>query len=313
VTVFLRDMSHYDHDESLYGFAGTTHKVTEGSSFVDPTYAARMNRYRAAGTVVLGAYHVLHTADPPAQVEHWLSALDRATPWWRTRPGFVMQVDAEKWPDDPVTHPSRAAVAARTSTTLTFTQMLAARLPPSAWLVVYASRGQYGDTLRGLRCPLWNAAYHGRTYPGDTASDWAAYSGQVPVLWQYTSTPYDQSAFRGTLGQLLALTGGDDMSAQGDADAAFCRRWLNAYLNLDAEGRTLPVAKSMAALAALLADVHEDLAALTALVINNGGLSEQQLEQVMQAAREAARAEAVTAADQELARALEVAAHNLTT
>ena len=228
--VFLRDMSHFDGNESLAGFVGTTHKVTEGTSFVDPMYAGRMSRYHAAGVPVLGSYHVLHTANLSAQLDFWLSTMDRLTPWWRTHPAFILQIDAEKWPNDPVTladgteyvgplHPVRhllsgvwhaEILAARISTTVTFAGMLVDSGVPG-WKVTYASRGQYGDSLSGIATPLWNAAYHSATYLGDGAADWAPYSGKAPALWQYTSTPFDKSAFRGSQAELLALIQGDDM------------------------------------------------------------------------------------------------------
>lgn len=197
MTIYLRDMSHFDSNESLAGFVGATHKVTEGSSFVDTEFARRMNAYRGAGVKVLGSYHVLHTGNLAAQLDHWLSTLDRLTPWWRTFPHWIMQVDAERWPTDNV---SPATVTA-------FARMLVGSDAPG-WKVTYASRGQYGNSLAGIATYLWNAAYHSASYPGDGAADWVAYSGRVPVLWQFTSSPFDKNAYRGTLDELLALIGG---------------------------------------------------------------------------------------------------------
>jgi len=266
VTVFLRDMSHFDSTESLTGFIGTTHKVTEGTSFVDPTYAGRLNRFHAAGVPVLGAYHVLHTGSLAAQLDHWLSTLDALTPWWRTHPHFILQIDAEKWPNDPVTGPLHQLAAplpldeyrrvwgARISTTETFAQMLVDSGAPG-FKVTYASRGQFGDSLAGIAVPLWNAAYHSSTYPGDGAVDWAPYSGRTPVLWQYTSTPFDKSAFRGSADELLALISGDDMANADDVLASVqgLRAWIANYLN-DKNGTAYPVN----------ATLHQILAAATA-------------------------------------------------
>lgn len=225
MTTFIRDMSHYDTDLSLTGYAGTTHKITEGKGYVDPKYAARMPGFRATNRV-LGSYHVLHTADPAGQLQFWIEQQDKLTPWWRDWPHWIMQIDAEKWPGDPVTladgrtytGPLTAsafagslladdAIAearqARQSTTVSFATMLkAANLP--GLQVCYASRGQFGDTLSGIPLDLWNAAYRSSSYPGDNSSDWRPYSGRTPVFWQYTSTPYDKNAFRGTVDQLLA-------------------------------------------------------------------------------------------------------------
>jgi len=244
VTVFLRDMSHFDSNESLAGFAGTTHKVTEGTSYVDAQYARRMNAYHAAGVQILGAYHVLHTGNLGAQLDHWLSTMDALTPWWRSHPHFVLQVDAERWPTDNV---SPATVKA-------FAALLADSGAPG-WKVTYASRGQFGNSLDGIPTPLWNAAYHSSTYPGDGAADWAPYSGRTPVLWQYTSTPFDKSAFRGSADELLALISGDDMANADDVLASVqgLRAWIANYLN-DKNGTAYPVN----------ATLHQILAAATA-------------------------------------------------
>lgn len=217
MTTFLRDMSHFDGDTSLAGFTGATHKLTEGRTYIDPAYAGRMPRLRAAGRV-LGSYHVLHTTDPAGQLDFWIAQQDKLTPWWRDWPHWVMQVDAERWPTDNVS----------AATVLQFARMLVdAGLP--GWKVTYASRGQYGDSLSGIVTPLWNAAYHSSTYPGDAAADWRPYSGRTPVLWQYTSTPYDKSAFRGSPAELLAMIGGT-MALDPDEARTLgnCERYLEA-------------------------------------------------------------------------------------
>lgn len=221
---YLRDMSDYDTDETIAGYIGVTHKATEGTTITHAKYGPRLTRYRAQGVPVLGAYHVLRTPGSggngslAAQLDFWLTTIDRVTPWWRDQP-FIMQVDAEKWPYDavtlpePLTHEQARAmlepahfadlVAARASTTVEFCTLLAEQVP-HAYPICYASRGQYGDSLTGIPIDLWNAAYHTAAYPGDTAADWASYSGRVPVFWQFTSTPYDRNAYRGTLADLQA-------------------------------------------------------------------------------------------------------------
>ena len=197
-------MSHYDTNLNLAGFAGTTHKITEGTGYVDPTYATRMNSYRAShasASLVLGSYHVLHSKDLTGQLRFWLDQQDRLTPWWRDWPHWIMQIDAERWPTDNVSP----------STVITFARMLANADVPGL-KVCYASRGQYGDSLAGIPLPLWNAAYHTSTYPGDNSPDWRPYSGQTPMFWQYTSTPYDKNAFRGSVADLLAYIEGGDLT-----------------------------------------------------------------------------------------------------
>lgn len=225
MTVMLRDASDFDESVSFGGLAGFTHKATEGISVVHSQYGPRLAAARSARVPVLGAYHVLRTPSAAngsldAQLRYWVSYLDSQTPWWRTYPNWVMQIDVEKWPYD--------AVGA--STALQFAALLAGSGLPG-WKVTYASRGQYGDTLTGIGTPLWNADYRGSvngSYPGDgwtrtaagAPAGWAPYSGQTPVLLQFTSTPYDTNAYRGSLDELLTLTGGHPMAFLDDPDAA---------------------------------------------------------------------------------------------
>lgn len=233
-TTFIRDMSHYDSNLSLSGFAGTTHKITEGTGYVDPTFGARMPGFRAPNRV-LGSYHVLHTGNLSAQLEFWIAQQDKLTPWWRDWPHWVMQIDAEKWPNDPVSlgavgttqgplhlirnsYASRLTarqlsghLAMRLSTTVSFARMLADADIPGL-KICYASRGQFGDNLAGIAVDLWNAAYHSSSYPGNAAADWRPYSGRTPVFWQYTSNPYDKNAFRGSVAELLAYIEGGDLT-----------------------------------------------------------------------------------------------------
>lgn len=214
MTVFGRDASNFDGIINYAGLGFLTHKVTEGTGTVHDKYGPRLAAAKAAGVPVLGAYHVLRTPGSggagslAAQLAFWVREMDARTPWWRTVP-FVLQVDAEKWPYDNVA----------ASTVLAFADQLARSGLPGL-KVTYASRGQYGDTLRGIATPLWNANYNGGpNYPGDGwAPGWAPYSGQTPVFLQYTSTGYDHNAFRGNLDQLLALVGGGQHMSTTNGD-----------------------------------------------------------------------------------------------
>lgn len=206
MTIFGRDASDFDASVSYGGLSFFTHKATEGTTVQHKQYGSRLNAAKAAGVPVLGSYHVVRTPGSGGagslaqQLAYWVAYQDAQTPWWRSWPHWVMQIDAEKWPYDPDAP----------SNVLAFADLLVRSGLPG-WKVTYASRGQYADSLRGLVTPLWNANYNGSvggSYPGDSYPGWTAYSGQTPVIDQYTSTPYDRNAFRGSLSQLLALTAG---------------------------------------------------------------------------------------------------------
>lgn len=289
MTVFLRDVSDYDTNEDLAGFVGATHKATEGTTVTHQQYGRRLNLWRSQGHPVLGAYHVVRTPGSggagslSSQLDFWLSYMDKQTPWWRDHPHFILQIDLEKWPYDPVSLPRSAGldapalheqvrqvvapelltdlVAARASTGMQFAQLLVdAGLP--GWKVTYASRGQYGNNLTGIVTPLWNAAYHSSSYPGDGATDWAPYSGKTPVLWQYTSTPFDKNAFRGSLDEFLALTGGIDM-AQLDRIETMVRFIVENDNTLQADGKHKPIVTPGGEVCAAGNGVKQELDALS--------------------------------------------------
>lgn len=202
-----------------------THKATEGIKTVHVQYGPRLNAMRNAGIEVLGSYHVVRTPSAAngslqAQLDHWFSYMDQQTPWWRTHPHFMLQIDAERWAYDNV-----APEVVKQFASLVVQQGV-------SFVVTYASHGQYGDTLQGIPTALWNADYtSGSTYPGDDwqpshgtwQGGWAPYSGQTPMFLQWTSRPYDTNTFRGTLDELKNIVArggvpkGDTMSmvAQG--------------------------------------------------------------------------------------------------
>jgi hypothetical protein len=222
MTIFGWDASAWDYDRGLVdvaaaardGISFITAKATEGVTFTDPRYAR--TAAKAHGVVPLfGAYHVLHPAriSPiSAQVDHYLAVLDARSPWWRSGP-FLIQLDCERWAASDF--PDLGDIRAWCDV---FTARTGGRWTP----VVYASRGQYGDSLTGLGRPLWNANYGGDPtvhyrsgYPGDSSPRWAAYSGAVPAILQYgsllavgTQPGCDANAYRGSLAQLRALAGG---------------------------------------------------------------------------------------------------------
>jgi hypothetical protein len=164
MTVTIRDASNFDVSVNFAGLAGFTHKATEGISVVHDKYGQRLNAARSYGVPVLGAYHVVRTPNAAngslvAQMRYWLAYLDYHTPWWRDHPNFMLQIDAERWSYDDV----------QSGTVIQFAGLLVNSGVPG-WKVTYASRGQYGNSLRGIATPLWNADYRGSvngSYPGD--------------------------------------------------------------------------------------------------------------------------------------------------
>jgi hypothetical protein len=230
------------------GIAFFTFKATEGTGVRHFHLADSLNRARAAGIEVLGAYHVLRSTSVSGQIDHLLGYVDSAVPWWRDFPGWFWQCDAEDWGYD---FPGPDFVRA-------FADQLASRTGKT--VICYAPRGMYGDTLAGLTHKLWNANYGANPpgdfralYPGDDGIGWRPYSGQIPVFWQYSDRANiagqpscDASAFRGSVEDLRRLVGansssasnGDDDMPQGEIGPGFA---FDAQDNWIDQNRAVPV------------------------------------------------------------------------
>jgi GH25 family lysozyme M1 (1,4-beta-N-acetylmuramidase) len=238
------------------GIVFFTHKATEGTSFPDSHYGEALTRAKAAGIPFLGAYHVVrtpgnaqHLTKPAgsisAQVDYFLDHVDASTPWWREFRGWFWQCDLESWSDKHGTYDNVAAELG-----IQWSDLVRERTGRT--VLLYASKGMYGDRLRHSRHPLWNAnyptfdeqlmacpaAHFRRSYTdsgGDAGPGWHGYSGRQPVFWQFSDNATigsqhrtDANAFQGNLSQLWTLINpkarpaqmGDDMP-NGDIPTGF--------------------------------------------------------------------------------------------
>jgi hypothetical protein len=234
VTIFGWDASDYDWGRGPMdlgaavrdGISFLTAKATEGTSVQHVHYGEAINRAVGAGMPFVGAYMVPRTPGNNGhgpiqdQVNYFLAYLDQQTPWWRSTREFFLQVDLEHWGYDDVA-PQYGVQAC---------ELL--RSQTGKWVVHYAPRWAYGDTIGGDH-PLWASAYgsnpalpYRQAYPGDASSGWQAYSGRTPTFLQYGSQltigsqpGCDANAYRGSLDELRALITGGNMA--GEADKAF--------------------------------------------------------------------------------------------
>ncbi|HKD98162.1 MAG TPA: GH25 family lysozyme, partial [Micromonosporaceae bacterium] len=234
--IFGWDTSHYDGHltrailsrAASEGIAFFSHKIGEGLSNTDPLAAEAFSNAKGLFQVIGGYYFIHHGQDMRSQARRCVSVADQVAPWWRDFNGWFWQTDAEA--EQPYGLPTPSEVKA-------FSDDLAATTGRK--VIVYASAGQYGDSLRGLGHPLWNAHYGSNptgpfksVYPGDHSPGWNAYSGQTPALLQYGSNTIiaglstcDANAYRGTIDDLLELIGGD--VALTDADKAWITKTVN--------------------------------------------------------------------------------------
>lgn len=213
MTIFGWDMSHYDQSSIgnaiSQGIKFITHKA--GGDATDAELDDWWNSVKNLGQdkCLLGAYWVLLPGSPAARADSFIARLDAACSGWRNRP-FILQVDCEEWNSDPSTVPSKSDIKA-------FCDRLVAKMPKLR-PIVYAPKWVYGNSLSGLGYPLWASQYvtgsggFQSLYPGDGSSKWNSYSGNIPLVLQYSSsaniggqTTCDANAFRGTLQELTAL------------------------------------------------------------------------------------------------------------
>jgi GH25 family lysozyme M1 (1,4-beta-N-acetylmuramidase) len=214
------------------GMSFFTHKATEGTSIVHQHYGEAMRAARDAGMPILGPYAVPRTpgvgghGSVAAQVSYFLSYIDAQTPWWWEAKNTFIQVDLEHWSN------ARGLYdAVSPATGKTFADLVAKRTGKR--VIIYASHGQYGETLADIGYPLWNARYGTNpilpwragytTAGGDANPGWSPYSGQTPAILQYGSRlrvgsqdGCDVNAFRGSLDELRALLTPEDLMAGWD-------------------------------------------------------------------------------------------------
>lgn len=236
MTVFGWDASDFDWARGALNFPAAfnegirffTHKATENTSTKHVHYGQALNGAKAAGIPFLGAYHVVRSSTSvQAQADYFLSYLDQQTPWWRTYPGFMLQVDLEHWSYDTVSPTTGVALC----------NELEARTTKR--VVLYAPQWAYGNSIGGSH-PLWASNYGNNPtggfaalYPGDNSSRWGAYSGRTPTILQYGSAltiggshTCDGNAFRGTQQDMYLWTiGREPVAAIQQSDA------VTGYLN----------------------------------------------------------------------------------
>lgn len=212
MTTFGWDMSHYDApsigNALAEGISFLTHKA--GGDASDPEIAQWWNNVKGLNPdkVMLGAYWVQYPGNPIGKADAFLARLDATCPGWRNRP-FILQVDCERWNNDPGTVPSISDVNA-------FCDRLVAKMPKLR-PIGYLPDWVYGDISK-FKYTVWSSKYAGGSgpfkslYPGDNSSLWAGYGGKSVTILQYSSkatiggqTTSDANAFRGTLAQLQAI------------------------------------------------------------------------------------------------------------
>ncbi len=198
------DLSHYNPVTSFAelkqsGIVGVIHKATEGTSWIDPTYAARRAEALAAG-LWWGAYHFGTADNAAAQAQHFLATV---------QPGAqdLLALDFEE------------------NSSSQMTIALAEQFVTEIYNQTGRYPGFYSDALAGnllgsssntvlANCWFWRAEYGG-TSP-IVPPTWPTWT-----MWQYTesggvpgvSGNCDRDTFNGDLQALSRLWGYADVSS----------------------------------------------------------------------------------------------------
>jgi len=196
------DLSHHNSDPDFAkvasaGVVGIFHKATQGTSYVDPKFAARRAAAEKAG-LLFASYHFLEAGNVSAQMAHYLDTV---------QPVYGERVCIDHEPlsghPDPSIDDLRAAVA-----------YLAAD-PRNLQVAIYSGHlikdqvpsGAVDESLEATA--LWVAQYTTASAPSWPKATWPVWT-----LWQYT----DSATVPGITGPV----DGDRFNGSNDA----LRRWM---------------------------------------------------------------------------------------
>lgn len=181
----FRDVSNWDGDYHPTG--PTFAKATQGGSFTDKRFTSTRAR-TAAGGWPFAAYHYLDTRSTDlANARHALVVIGKSTAtMWDVEKGGGNLSDLIAVHDTYVSMGGHGRLV---------------YLPHWYWEKIGAPDLR-PLVARGLL--LVSSNYPAGGY-SDNGPGWAPYGGMTPMFWQYTSTPGDSNAYRGTVDQMARL------------------------------------------------------------------------------------------------------------
>jgi len=201
------DLSHHNSEPDFPrlkagGLVGVILKATEGTTYIDPTFAGRRDRAKAAGLAV-SSYHFLKHQNAEQQMAHYLDVLHPVR-------GERVIIDFED--------------EASTLDDLVSAVQALVRQPLNLQVTIYGGsvlKRVLGDDREQLLADftsLWIAHYTGAAAPKWPTGTWPVWS-----LWQYT----DRAAVPGVKGVV-------DANRFNGSDEA-CRRFLSPAPDTTAE------------------------------------------------------------------------------
>lgn len=208
MTTYGLDISHYQARLKLssardQGYAFCMAKVTEGTTFLDPSYAG-FKIAAQAEKLHFAAYHFLRSDSSPAAQAEWCvkNLGDKSIP-------IMLDVEAEGSSIPNLNHVRQFATMAHSLSA----RVSLAYIPEWYWRDDLGSPALTGIPTVVASNYVSGSDYASRLYPGDSSSKWHGYGGQNPPILQFSAdavyTGYagtiDVNAFRGTEDELRAL------------------------------------------------------------------------------------------------------------
>lgn len=189
MTVFYPDLSNWNAGYLIpTGTRVVVAKATEGDYYMDRSYHDFEQQAKALGAAFSGYHFLKQEISPEKQAKYYYDFAGK-TP---------CMIDCE------TSGESKPGVdwCQRFKTAL---EGLGGRV----WSVYYPRwyLAETGGSLASLGLPVIASEYRSydeNRWPG-------SYGGVTPIIWQYTSTPIDMNAFKGTAEELSALINGDNM------------------------------------------------------------------------------------------------------
>lgn len=205
MTLFFPDVSQYTPNVDPAKYPILLARATLSNRVADPTYQTFKAKAAAAGTL-FAAYHWLNHGNLKSQAA-WC--------YKHVGPDVPVMIDAEDVAGNtgyngPLHVEDLTGFAAEYRALGGICSL--AYLPFWYWAGAMGAPHRLGElTAAGLG--LVSSNYHAYS---DTGPGWAPYytGAPVPVQWQYTSTPIDMNAFRGTVAEYARLVGMPQVAAE---------------------------------------------------------------------------------------------------
>lgn len=218
MVVFYHDYSSYEGAATVPSSdAAVVAKATEGTYYQDAFYSHYKSE-AARLKVPFSGYHFLKAESDPFQQAQYYHSFAGSTP---------CMLDVET---------SGTSLPTLTQT-LDFVRALEG-LGGRVW-GVYMPRwywSQVGGDLSLLKASGAVLISSNYTTYSDNGPGWQSYGGNTPMIWQYTSSPIDTNAFKGTAAELAAIINGNSGDMNLTDTVTFSPAVVQQFPELAAEG-----------------------------------------------------------------------------